>query len=71
LRQALDSHGTAPHELDGLVAVGLGGLLSQPEFSRTASLLPLVQLVEQMQVVAAVALVDFVQLLQQQVVAVL
>ena len=46
LRQALDSHGKAPHELDGLVAMGLGGLLSQPEFSRTASLLPLVQLVE-------------------------
>jgi heat-inducible transcriptional repressor len=29
-----------------VVAAGLGGLLGQPEFSRTSSLLPLVQLVE-------------------------
>ncbi len=29
-----------------MVATGLGGLLSQPEFSRTSSLRPLVQLVE-------------------------
>ncbi len=46
LRQGLESHGRAPHDLDGVVAMGLGGLLAQPEFSRTASLLPLVQLVE-------------------------
>jgi heat-inducible transcriptional repressor len=48
LRQALESHaqlGTAG-EFDGVVASGLGGLLAQPEFSRTSSLLPLVQLVE-------------------------
>lgn len=48
LRQALDSHGRlGPPEQDGLVAAGLKGLLAQPEFSRTASLLPLVDLVEQ------------------------
>jgi heat-inducible transcriptional repressor len=29
-----------------VVAAGLGGLLAQPEFTRTSSLLPLVQLVE-------------------------
>jgi heat-inducible transcriptional repressor len=48
LRLALESHaqlGTAG-DLDGVVAAGLGGLLAQPEFSRTSSLLPLVQLVE-------------------------
>ena len=33
-------------EPEGVVAAGLGGLLAQPEFSRTATLLPLVQLVE-------------------------
>jgi heat-inducible transcriptional repressor len=47
LRQALESH----EQLSGLegqnaVAAGLGGLLGQPEFSRTSTLLPLVQLVE-------------------------
>ena len=50
LRQALESHaqlGTAGGgSFDGVVAAGLGGLLAQPEFSRTSSLLPLVQLVE-------------------------
>ena len=33
-------------EPEGVVASGLGGLLAQPEFSRTSTLLPLVQLVE-------------------------
>ncbi|MFZ0409699.1 MAG: HrcA family transcriptional regulator [Cyanobium sp.] len=47
LRQALDHHERLRSaELDGVVAAGLGGLLGQPEFSRTSSLLPLVQLVE-------------------------
>jgi len=47
LRQALDSHGRIQHqEGNGVVAAGLGGLLAQPEFSLTASLLPLVDLVE-------------------------
>jgi heat-inducible transcriptional repressor len=47
LRQALDSHRQSRGlETDGVVAAGLGGLLGQPEFSRTSSLLPLVQLVE-------------------------
>ena len=48
LRQALESHAQLGPggEFDGVVAAGLGGLLSQPEFSRTSSLLPLVQLVE-------------------------
>jgi heat-inducible transcriptional repressor len=48
LRQALDSHRqSCGQETLGVVAAGLGGLLGQPEFSRTSSLLPLVQLVEQ------------------------
>lgn len=48
LRQALESHGRIrSEELDAGVAAGLGGLLGQPEFSQTSSLLPLVQLVEQ------------------------
>ena len=48
LRQALESHARlgAGGEFEAVVAAGLGGLLSQPEFSRTSSLLPLVQLVE-------------------------
>jgi heat-inducible transcriptional repressor len=47
LRQALASHALLPDdEADGMVAAGLGGLLSQPEFGLTSTLLPLVQLVE-------------------------
>jgi heat-inducible transcriptional repressor len=48
LRQALESHAQLGRLGDGdaVVAAGLGGLLAQPEFSRTSSLLPLVQLVE-------------------------
>ncbi|MCT0207429.1 heat-inducible transcriptional repressor HrcA [Synechococcus sp. CS-1332] len=47
LRQALDSHGRIrSEELDAVVAAGLGGLLAQPEFSYSSSLLPVVQLVE-------------------------
>lgn len=47
LRQALDSHSLLTDGGAGaVVAAGLGGLLGQPEFSRTSSLLPLVQLVE-------------------------
>ena len=47
LRQALESHDRLqPRPVEGLVAAGLVGLLGQPEFSRSASLLPLVQLVE-------------------------
>jgi heat-inducible transcriptional repressor len=47
LRQALEGlDSRAPLDLEGVVAAGLGGLLAQPEFSRTASLLPLVQLVD-------------------------
>jgi heat-inducible transcriptional repressor len=48
LRQGLRSHRQArPQEQDGAVSLGLGGLLSQPEFSRSESLRPLLQLVEQ------------------------
>jgi heat-inducible transcriptional repressor len=48
LRQALDSHRRARGtDLEGALALGLGGLMSQPEFSRTASLRPLLQLVEE------------------------
>jgi heat-inducible transcriptional repressor len=48
LRQALESHERlGPEGSAGVVASGLGGLLAQPEFSRTASLLKLVELVEQ------------------------
>ena len=48
LRQGLRSHRQArPLEQDGAVSLGLGGLLSQPEFSRSDSLRPLLQLVEQ------------------------
>jgi len=47
LRQALDSHAQlAPGSNESVVAAGLGGLLGQPEFSRSTSLLPLVQLVD-------------------------
>lgn len=47
LRQALeDLERRGGPERQAVVAAGLGGLLAQPEFSRTASLLPLVQLVE-------------------------
>ncbi len=48
LRQALESHARLLEaDSEDMVATGLGGLLSQPEFSRTSSLLPLVRLVEQ------------------------
>jgi heat-inducible transcriptional repressor len=48
LRQALDSHRQARSaDGEGALALGLGGLMSQPEFSRTASLRPLLQLVEE------------------------
>jgi heat-inducible transcriptional repressor len=47
LRQALESHQRIrSEELDAVVAAGLAGLLAQPEFSRTSSLRPLVELVE-------------------------
>jgi len=47
LRQGLeDLKRRAGAEPEGVVAAGLGGLLAQPEFSQTATLLPLVQLVE-------------------------
>jgi heat-inducible transcriptional repressor len=47
LRQALDSHDLLTGDGAGTVLVaGLGGLLSQPEFARTSSLLPLVRLVD-------------------------
>lgn len=47
LRQGLDSHRQAlPASGDGAVAMGLAGLLAQPDFSATASLRPLVELVE-------------------------
>jgi len=48
LRQGLSSHSLASHtEAEGTVAMGLAGLLAQPEFSATASLRPLVELVEE------------------------
>jgi heat-inducible transcriptional repressor len=47
LRQALDSHALLTGDGEGtVVAAGLGGLLAQPEFARTSSLLPLVRLVD-------------------------
>lgn len=46
LRQALGHHDHRQQDPDAVVASGLGGLLSQPEFQRTASLLPLLALVE-------------------------
>ena len=48
VRQALSSHRQAGHaSLEGAVALGWGGLLAQPEFSQTAILRPLIQLVEE------------------------
>lgn len=47
LRQGLDSHQQARrNDGQGTVTMGLAGLLGQPEFSQTASLRPLVELVE-------------------------
>jgi heat-inducible transcriptional repressor len=47
VRQGLNSHRLASSgEGEGTVAMGLAGLLAQPEFSQTASLRPLVELVE-------------------------
>jgi heat-inducible transcriptional repressor len=47
LRQALDSHDLLTGDGAGTaVAAGLGGLLAQPEFACTSTLLPLVRLVE-------------------------
>jgi heat-inducible transcriptional repressor len=48
VRQGLANHGQSPriHGKEA-VASGLGGLLAQPEFSQTASLRPLVELVEE------------------------
>ncbi|MCP9775354.1 HrcA family transcriptional regulator [Cyanobium sp. HWJ4-Hawea] len=48
LRQALDAHAEAEQRHGaGAVATGLAGLLGQPEFSQTAQLRPLVELVEE------------------------
>ncbi len=48
LRQALESHERQRGgEAEAMLAAGLGGLLAQPEFRSSSSLLPLVQLVEQ------------------------
>ena len=48
LRQALvNHHSQRGGEAEAMVAAGLGGLLAQPEFRSSSSLLPLVQLVEQ------------------------
>ena len=48
LRQGLTSHERAKAgQGEGAVAMGLGGLLRQPEFQRSDSLRPLLQLVEQ------------------------
>ena len=48
LRQGLASHDQAKAgQGDGAVAMGLGGLLRQPEFQRSDSLRPLLQLVEE------------------------
>jgi len=49
LRQGLDSHALARRavQADRAMAMGLGGLLSQPEFQRSDSVRPLLQLVEQ------------------------
>lgn len=46
LQQAMENHASRRRGSADVVAAGLGGLLAQPEFRRTASLLPLVQLVE-------------------------
>lgn len=45
VRKALDRH--ADDDGAGVVAAGLGGLLAQPEFALTSTLLPLVQAVEE------------------------
>ncbi|MFO7629114.1 MAG: heat-inducible transcriptional repressor HrcA [Prochlorococcaceae cyanobacterium] len=48
LQQALESHARfRQQETSAAVAAGLSGLLGQPEFHRTASLRPLLQLVEE------------------------
>ena len=48
VRQALSSHRQARNShLEGAVALGLSGLLAQPEFSQTARLRPLIKLVEE------------------------
>ena len=49
LRQGLESHAQARRavQADRAMAMGLGGLLSQPEFQRSDSVRPLLQLVEQ------------------------
>ena len=48
LQQALESHNRGRNRLaEGALTTGLTGLLSQPEFSRTLSLRPLLELVEQ------------------------
>ncbi|NBQ21954.1 MAG: HrcA family transcriptional regulator, partial [Synechococcaceae bacterium WB6_3B_236] len=48
LRRALDSHNKGRNrQAEGALTQGLSGLLAQPEFSQTASLRPLLQLVEQ------------------------
>ncbi|WP_254939717.1 heat-inducible transcriptional repressor HrcA [Cyanobium sp. Morenito 9A2] len=48
LRQALERHRRARgNDGESALALGLGGLMEQPEFSRTASLRPLLQLVEE------------------------
>jgi heat-inducible transcriptional repressor len=47
LRQALDSHALLGRgDSEQVVAAGLGNLLGQPEFSRSTTLLPVVQLVD-------------------------
>jgi heat-inducible transcriptional repressor len=47
LRRAIDSQASrVPQSGEDVLAVGLGGLLAQPEFSLTSSLLPLVRLIE-------------------------
>jgi heat-inducible transcriptional repressor len=48
LREALESHEQQRGgEAEAMLAAGLGGLLAQPEFRSSSSLLPLVKLVEQ------------------------
>jgi len=48
LQQALESHNRGRNRLaEGALTTGLTGLLSQPEFSQTLSLRPLLELVEQ------------------------
>jgi heat-inducible transcriptional repressor len=48
LRGAIENQASRVHQNgEDVLAVGLGGLLAQPEFSLTSSLLPLVRLIEQ------------------------